>query len=93
MAEKKQEMEVWSWNEAFPGSNIQDTIGIPQKELEKIFGDYDIKIQVPDKNDFLNKEQTGTEKFESERKVLTDYINALRKQTGAKETPYNSIPK
>ena len=91
MAEKKQEMEVWSWNEAFPGSNIQDTIGIPQKELEKIFGDYDIKIQVPDKNDFLNKEQTGTEKFESERKVLTDYINALRKQTGAKETPYNSL--
>ena len=37
MADKKQEMEIWSWNEAFPGFDIEGATGIPRKELEKIF--------------------------------------------------------
>jgi hypothetical protein len=90
MADKKQEMEIWSWNEAFPGFDIQGETGIPKQELEKIFGDYDIKIRVPDKNDFLNPEQTGSDKFESERKVLTDFLNSLRNQLNIKEKPFNA---
>ena len=90
MADKKQEMEIWSWNEAFPGFDIQGETGIPKQELEKIFGDYDIKIRVPNKDDFLNPEQTGSDKFESERKVLTDFLNSLRNQLNIKEKPFNA---
>ena len=90
MADKKQEMEIWSWNEAVPGFDIQGATGIPKQELEKIFGEYDIKIQVPDKADFLNQEQTGSDKFESERKVLTQFLNSLRKQLNITEKPFDA---
>ena len=90
MADENQQMEIWSWNEAFPGFDIEGATGIPRQELEKIFGDYDIKIRVPDKNDFLNAEQTGTDKFESERKVLTEFLNSLRKQLNITEKPFNA---
>jgi hypothetical protein len=90
MADKKQEMEIWSWNEAFPGFDIEGATGIPRKELEKIFGDYDIKLQVPDRKDFLNPEQTGTDKFESEREVLTKFLNSLRAQLGVTTRPFNA---
>ena len=90
MADKKQEMEIWSWNEAFPGFDIEGATGIPRQELEKIFGDYDIKIRVPDKDDFLNAEQTGTDKFESEREVLTQFLNSLRKQLNITERPFDA---
>ena len=90
MADKKQEMEIWSWNEAFPNFDIEGATGIPRKELEKIFGDYDIKIQVPDKKDFLNAEQVGTDKFDAERKVLADFLNDIRSQLGITERPFNA---
>ena len=90
MADENQQMEIWSWNEAFPGFDIEGATGIPRQELEKIFGDYDIKIRVPDKNDFLNAEQTGTDKFESEREVLTKFLNSLRKQLNITEKPFNA---
>ena len=90
MADENQQMEIWSWNDAFPGFDIEGATGIPRQELEKIFGDYDIKIRVPDKDDFLNAEQTGTDKFESERKVLTEFLNSLRKQLKITERPFNA---
>jgi len=50
MAEKKQELEVWSWNENFPGTDFEKEYGLSKEMLEKIFGDNDIKVRVPDKN-------------------------------------------
>ena len=90
MAEDK--MEIWSWNEAFPGFDIENATGIPRGELEKIFGTYDIKVQVPDKNSFLNETDLADnpDKFESERKVLTKFLNSLRAQMNITERPFNS---
>ena len=90
MADENQQMEIWSWNEAFPGFDIEGATGLPRQELEKIFGEYDIKIRVPNKDDFLNAEQTGTDKFESEREVLTKFLNSLRKQLNITEKPFNA---
>ena len=92
MAEKKQEMEIWSWNQAFPDFDIESATGIPRKEIEKIFGDYDIKVQVPDKGNFLNEQdwKDNPEKFESEREVLMGFLNSLRSQLGITERPFNA---
>ena len=90
MADEK--MDIWSWNEAYPGFDIENATGIPRGELEKIFGEYDIKIQVPDKNSFLNETEMADnpKKFESERKVLTQFLNSLRSQMNITERPFNS---
>ena len=89
MAEKKQELEVWSWNENFPGTDFEKDYGLTKEMLEKIFGDNDIKVRVPDKNGFLNPKEaeTNVEKFESEKLIIQDLINSIRKQNGLTEKP------
>ena len=89
MAEKKQELEVWSWNENFPGTDLEEMFGIPREILEKTFGEYDIKVRVPDKNSFLSPKEAEThvEKFESERLILQDITNSIRKQNNLTEKP------
>ena len=89
MAEKKQELEVWSWNENFPGTDFEKDYGLTKEMLEKIFGDNDIKVRVPDKNSFLNPKEaeTNVEKFESEKLIMQDLINSIRKQNGLTEKP------
>jgi len=78
---------VFSYKEAFPTSDIQKTFEIPEDVLVSIFGENDIKIQVPDVNNFLNIEQVGTPKFEADKKLFLDLLNNIRKQNNLSVQP------
>ena len=64
------EQGVFSLKQSYPTMDIQTTFGIPADVLVNIFGENDIKIQVPDINNFLNPDQVGTQKFEDDKKVV-----------------------
>ena len=75
MADKKQEMEIWSWNEAFPGFDIQGETGIPKQELEKMEGMYnDFAISfIPSSANFI------TLIFDSKESSISFYNVMLNK--------------
>ena len=81
---------VFSLKERYPTMNLQDTFAIPADILINIFGENDIKIQVPDKNNFLNPDQVGTQKFEDDKKLLLDLINNIRSQNGIETQPVDT---
>ena len=81
------EQGVFSLKQSYPTMDIQNTFGIPADVLVNIFGENDIKIQVPDINNFLNPDQVGTQKFEDDKKLLLNLINNIRKQNGISEQP------
>ena len=81
---------VFSLKERYPTMNLQDTFAIPSDILINIFGENDIKIQVPDKDNFLNPDQVGTQKFEDDKKLLLDLINNIRKQNGIDTQPVDT---
>ena len=60
MAETDQ-YEIWSWKEAYPGTNIADYIG--QKAADEMG---DIQIKVKNKADFLNIENQGHEEYKKQ---------------------------
>ena len=61
---------VFSLKQRYPGIDIERTFGISPNILMEVFGENDIKIQVPDIDNFLNPEQVGTPKFESDKLLL-----------------------
>ena len=81
---------VFSLKERYPTMNLQNTFAIPSDILINIFGENDIKIQVPDKENFLNPDQVGTQKFEDDKKLLLDLINNIRKQNGIETQPVDT---
>ena len=81
---------VFSLKERYPTMNLQDTFAIPSDILINIFGENDIKIQVPDKENFLNPDQVGTQKFEDDKKLLLDLINNIRSQNGIETQPVDT---
>ena len=81
MAETDQ-YEIWSWKEAYPGTNIADYIG--QKAADEMG---DIQIKVKNKADFLNIENQGHEEYKKQKKALVNYINSIRKKYGETEVP------
>jgi hypothetical protein len=81
---------VFSLKERYPTMNLQDTFAIPSDILINIFGENDIKIQVPDKDNFLNPDQVGTQKFEDDKKLLLDLINNIRSQNGIDTQPVDT---
>ena len=81
---------VFSLKQRYPGIDIERTFGIPPNVLIQVFGENDIKIQVPDIDNFLNPEQVGTPKFESDKLLLQQLINNIRKQNGITEKPLES---
>ena len=82
MAEKTDQFEIWSWKEAYPGTNIADYIG--QKVADEMG---DIQIKVKNKADFLNIENQGHEEYKKQKKALVNYINSIRKKYGETEVP------
>ena len=78
---------VFSLKQRYPTMDIERTFGIPQDVLVEIFGENDIKIQVPDINSFLNPEDVGTPKFEQDKLLLQQLINNIRSQKGLTEKP------
>ena len=81
---------VFSLKQRYPGIDIERTFGISPNILMEVFGENDIKIQVPDIDNFLNPEQVGTPKFESDKLLLQQLINNIRKQNGITEKPLES---
>ena len=81
---------VFSLKERYPTMNLQNTFAIPSDVLINIFGENDIKIQVPDKENFLNPDQVGTQKFEDDKKLLLDLINNIRSQNGIETQPVDT---
>ena len=84
---------IFSYKEAFPTLDIQKTFEIPADVLVNIFGENDIKIQVPDVNNFLNPDQVGTQKFEDDKKLLLDLINNIRIQNNLTVQPVETYTK
>ena len=78
---------IFSYKEAFPTSDIQKTFEIPADVLVNIFGENDIKIQVPDINNFLNPDHVGTQKFEDDKKLLLNLVNNIRIQNNLTVQP------
>jgi len=78
---------VFSLKQRYPTMDIERTFGLPQDVLVKIFGENDIKIQVPDVNNFLNPQDGGTQKFEQDRLLLEQLVNNIRIQEGLLEKP------
>ena len=60
--------------------NLQETFDIPADVLINIFGENDIKIQVPDINSFLNDNDVATRKYEEDKKLVLQLVNNIRKQ-------------
>ena len=87
MAETDQ-YEIWSWKEAYPGTNIADYIG--QKAADEMG---DIQIKVKNKADFLNIENQGHEEYKKQKKALVNYINSIRKKYGETEVPQAQMTK
>ena len=82
---------IFSLKEYSPNTNIQKTFEIPEDVLVNIFGENDIKIQVPDVNNFLNKDDLGTQKYEDDKKLFLDLVNNIRAQSGLDEQPVETL--
>ena len=82
---------IFSLKEHSPTTNIQKVFEIPEDVLVNIFGENDIKIQVPDVNNFLNKDDLGTQKYEDDKKLFLDLINNIRAQNGLDKQPVETL--
>ena len=81
---------VFSLKEKFPTMNLEETFAIPADVLINIFGENDIKIQVPDIDNFLNPNDVGTRKYEDDKMLLLQLVNNIRKQNGIDTQPTNT---
>ena len=94
--------EIFSFKEKYPTLNLEDTWGLDATTLTDMFGSNDIRFTVEDKENFLNKEfsfnneqftdkMTKAEKYEADKKLVLDNVNAIRESVGLTNVPYNQL--
>jgi len=94
--------EIFSFTEKYPNTNIEDLWGITPTELTDMFGTNDILLKVEDLDNFLNKEFVASsemfnkkitqgQKYEADKKLIIDNVNAIREALGKSNIPNNQL--